>query len=255
MIRPLALLAPLAALALASCGGGGGATGDTPVAETAAAVAPPASQQWTDAVARSPEGGYVMGNPNAPVKLVEFGSLTCHVCADFAANGVEPLKTYVKSGTVSYEFRNFIRNGVDLTAAQLAQCVPDAAFFPVTEALYADQETWFGSKVDALNAQLTGLQNAPPAQTYQAITRATGLDSWFAGRGLSTPAQAKCLSDTAAAEKLEAARDSATSEFDITGTPTFVLNGQTFQIEVDPTKGSMWEQVERAITRAGGRKA
>ena len=33
--------------------------------------------------AKTPEGGFVMGNPNAKVKLIEFGSLTCPHCAEF----------------------------------------------------------------------------------------------------------------------------------------------------------------------------
>ena len=250
MIR--SLLLSLSLLTLASCGGATDAGAAPAAAQTAAPVAPPAGQQWTEVVSKTAEGGHRMGNPDAPVKLVEFGSLTCHVCADFAETGLEPLKAYVNSGTVSFEFRNFIRDGVDLTAAQLTQCVPDQAFFPVTEALYADQPQWFGAKVDDLNARLQGLQGAAPAQLSAAITQATGLDRWFAGRGLSTAAQTKCLADTKAGETLTANTQSASSEFDITGTPTFVLNGRAFQMEMQPT---LWEQVERQLTRAGGRKA
>ena len=251
MIRPLILVAP--ALALASCGGAGTAASDAPAAQTAAAVAPPAGQQWTDAVRTTPEGGYLMGNPTAPVKLVEFGSLTCHVCADFAENGVEPLMGYVKSGTVSYELRPFIRNGLDLVATRLTECVPAPAFFPVTESLYADQKAWAFDNEAAINAALTGA--ADIARSAPAIAGAAGLTDRFAQRGLSAAAQQTCLGDKAAFETLAERSQSAAGEYDITGTPTFVLNGQVFQIEADPTKGSMWEQVERAITRAGGRKA
>ena len=250
MIRALCLLAP--ALALASCGGAG-TTADAPAAATAAAVAPPAGSQWTEVVNQSPAGGYVMGNPDAPVKLVEFGSLTCHVCADFAEAGFDPLQDYVRSGTVSFELRPFIRNGLDLVATRLTECVPTGAFFPVSEALYADQKAWAFDNEAAINAALTGTTDI--AKAAPAIASAAGLDARFAQRGLSTAAQNQCLSDTAAFDTLAKRTQSAVDEFDITGTPTFVLNGQTFQIEVDPTKGSMWEQVERAITRAGGRKA
>ncbi len=244
MIRT-ALLASV--LALAACGGGGEAGTTVAAAGPAKPVPPPAGQQWTDVVAVTPDGGRRMGNPDAPVKLVEFASLTCHVCADFSTTGAEPLKDYVRSGTVSYELRNFIRDGIDLAAAQLTHCVPAQAYFPVTEALYADQKNWFGDRIDALNAQLSSLRNAPPAQQTQVAIKATGLDSTFASRGLSAPAQAKCLSDTAAMERLSKQTEAAADEYSIQGTPTFVLNGRKIE-------GTAWSLVEPAIARAGAVK-
>lgn len=243
MIRT-ALLA-LSVLALSACGGG--ETGTPVAAGPAKPVAPPAGQLWTDVVAVTPDGGHRMGNPDAPVKLVEFASLTCHVCADFSTTGAEPLKEYVRSGTVSYELRNFIRDGIDLAAAQLTHCVPAQAYFPVTEALFADQKTWFGDRIDALNAQLSSVRNAPPAQQTQAAIKATGLDSTFASRGLSAPAQARCLSDTAAMERLSKQTEAAADEFSIQGTPTFVLNGRKIE-------GTAWSLIEPAISRAGAVK-
>ena len=58
-----------------------------------------------------------MGNPNAKVKLVEFGSLTCPHCAEFEEEGGKALiENYVKTGQVSWEFRNFVRDPFDITA-------------------------------------------------------------------------------------------------------------------------------------------
>ena len=37
-------------------------------------------------VVRTPAGGYRQGNPDAPVKLIEYGSRTCPTCARFAAD-------------------------------------------------------------------------------------------------------------------------------------------------------------------------
>ena len=244
MIRT-ALLA-LAVLTLSACGGTDAAT---PVAAAGPAkpVAPPAGQQWTDVVSVTPEGGHRMGNPDAPVKLLEFASLTCHICADFSTTGAEPLKAYVASGTVSYELRNFIRDGIDLAASQLTHCVPAQAYFPVTEALFADQKNWFADRIDALNAKLSGMQGASPAEQTQASIAATGLDGYFASRGLSAPAQAKCLSDTGAMQQLSDRTQAAADEFSIQGTPTFVLNGRKVE-------GTAWSLIEPAIQRAGAIK-
>ena len=49
----------------------------------------------------------MMGNPNAKVKLIEIGSLTCPHCREFDEKGVPTLiDKYVKTGQVSWEFRH-----------------------------------------------------------------------------------------------------------------------------------------------------
>src|SRR3546814_1874214 len=80
--------APL--LALAACGSGTGGNSDAPAAPIAAAT-PPAGQDWTQVVSKSPEGGFVMGNPNAALKLVEYGSRSCPTCGVFGRDGIPPL--------------------------------------------------------------------------------------------------------------------------------------------------------------------
>ena len=61
-------------LALAACGGGNGdANSSAPAASPVAAVPAPAGKDWTQVVSKTAEG-YVMGNPDAPIKLVEYGS-------------------------------------------------------------------------------------------------------------------------------------------------------------------------------------
>ena len=57
--------------------GNGTAVSNAPIK----AVPPPKGGDWTTVVSATPEGGFVMGNPNAKVKLVEYGSMTCPHCA------------------------------------------------------------------------------------------------------------------------------------------------------------------------------
>ena len=48
-------------------------------------------------------GSYLLGNPNAPVKLVEYASITCPHCAEFTEVAATPLRErYVRSGQVSH---------------------------------------------------------------------------------------------------------------------------------------------------------
>ncbi|MFL6743720.1 MAG: thioredoxin domain-containing protein, partial [Sphingomicrobium sp.] len=136
------LVCMTAAAALAACGSKeDNAASNAPINLTP--VAPPAGGDWTQTVVATPEGGMLMGNPNAKVKLVEYGSLTCPHCRAFDEEGVPALLgKYVKSGQVSWEFRNYVRDAADLTAALIARCNGAKGFFPLVRALYHDQPFW-----------------------------------------------------------------------------------------------------------------
>ena len=60
---------------------------------------PPPGGTWADVV-NATSAGFMMGNPNAKVKLVEIGSLSCPHCKAFEEEGVPTLiDKYVKTGT------------------------------------------------------------------------------------------------------------------------------------------------------------
>ena len=68
-----------------------------------------AQRDWTQTVARTPEGGFRMGNPDAPVKMIEYLSLTCPHCAAISRGERRDalIRDYVRSGRVSIEYRNY----------------------------------------------------------------------------------------------------------------------------------------------------
>ena len=43
-------------------------------------------------VSKTPEGGYIVGNPDAPIKLLEYGSRTCPTCGAFGRAAMQPLE-------------------------------------------------------------------------------------------------------------------------------------------------------------------
>src|SRR3546814_8942324 len=84
--------------------------------------ATPTKSAWSQSVTTSPIGAFVAGNPAAKVRLVEYFSYTCHICADFTKASAVPLKTgCVDRGLVLFEYRNLVRDPVDMTAALLAR--------------------------------------------------------------------------------------------------------------------------------------
>jgi protein-disulfide isomerase len=195
----------------------------------AAAFAPPArtpaGQDWARTVVATPEGGFRMGNPNAKVKLVEYGSLTCGHCAAFARQGMATLVgTYVKSGKVSYEYRNFILNGLDVAASLVARCGGPARFFPVADKLYATQPQWMGRLSAMTAAQKAQLNAVPESQRLGRLAETVGLTGLAAQHGIAPAAAKRCLADRSALDRLGKMAEAAGAQ-GVQGTPTFFLNG------------------------------
>lgn len=243
-MRKVLALTLFAALALTSCG--------KKVEEAAplAAVAPPAGKQWTDVVAQTAEG-YRLGNPDAPLKLVEYGSRTCPTCGEFGRQGMRPLEEkYVKTGKLSYEFRDFIVHGApDVPASQLGRCIGAETFFPVLEQMYMNQIAYLepmeaGMSDQAFQASLTG---KPAAVIATAWAEKMGLIDFFKQRGLPEAAARACLNDTKALEKLAKITNDASASGLVTGTPTFILNDKKLENVVS------WAALEPALKSAGAR--
>ncbi len=75
-------------------------------------------------------GDLIMGNPDAPVTMIEYASLTCGHCANFHMQVFPDFKEqYIKTGKVRLVYRNFTRDPADLAVGMLTRCVgPDQAF-------------------------------------------------------------------------------------------------------------------------------
>ena len=156
----LAALAPFAlgplALTLAACG----SDAEGPIkGEPIAPIAAPAGQSWIETAAETPEGGFVIGNPNAPLKLVEYASHTCSHCAAFSQEGAAKLDEYVAKGTVSYEIRNQIHDPIDLTIALLARCGTPASFHPLANQAWQN----FDSLMTTVQANGAAKNSSKPA--------------------------------------------------------------------------------------------
>ncbi len=250
-MKHMALPVVAAVALLTACSGGAGdGNGSTPSAPAGSvkAVAAPAGQDWTQVVSLTPAGGYVMGNPDAALKLVEYGSRTCPACGAFGQIGMRPLEeTYVKSGKVSYEFRDFLVHGPpDLAAALLGRCAGPQPFFPILEQMYIDQPKFLDTqmKVAQDEAFLRQTQTATPAQVATAWAERMGYLEFIKQRGVPEAQARACLTDAKTIDTLTKIMQDGTDKNGVTGTPTFILN----DAKVD---GVTWAQVEAALKNAG----
>lgn len=203
------------------------------------------TRDWTTVVSETPEGGFRMGNPDAKVKLVEFGSFTCSHCRDFHVDAVAHLEPeYVKTGRVSYEFRPFMLNIYDFAVSQLAMCQGAAKFFRWSDELYNNQDGWVEPFAKLKEADIKPLQNLPLGQQILGLAKAGQLDRFAAQRGIPSAKFDECLGNDAATEAVAKRQEEAIKAYKIEGTPTFVLNGK----KVDNT--TTWEQLQPQIVKA-----
>ncbi|QIK78408.1 thioredoxin domain-containing protein [Sphingomonas piscis] len=203
-----------------------------------------APKLWTRVVAATSEGGFRIGNPAAKVKLVEYGSLTCPHCRAFDEESWLPLSAFVRKGTVSFEYRNYILNGVDVAASLIARCNGAASFFPTARELYATQPQWLG-KIRSMSEQdRAALLALPDQERSVRIAEAAGLVAIGQKHGV-TPARARaCLTNQAGMTRLDQLHDSGAAD-GVNGTPTFFINGKMIS-------GKTWPEVAEAIKAAGG---
>ena len=251
MKASLALVAVMA-LALTSCSK---KSGDTNAGLTAphtpiAAVSPPAGKQWTDVVSETAEGGYVMGNPNAAVKLVEYASFSCPHCKHFEETGADALKTkYVSTGRVSWEFRSFLIHPMDAPLTLLMRCRGPEPFFALTEQLYAGQDDMMKKYIALPAAEQQRVASLAPVDNFKAQAEEGGLYGFFGARGLPRAQAEACLSNQKALDQVTAWQTKY-QEDSINSTPTFIINGT--QWEAPSGNGELWPQLDAALTQVVG---
>ena len=150
----------------------------------------------------------VMGDPKAPVTLLEYASMTCPHCKSFHEQVMPAItQNYINSGKVKYIVRPFPFNGdlVGEAAFMLAMCAAGANYYPMMDALFSSQDAWaFGND---------------PASELKRISKRSGL---------SAAQYQACLSDRALYVKMIKARDLAVRKFNVRSTPTIFIDNARF---------------------------
>jgi protein-disulfide isomerase len=154
----------------------------------------------------------------------------------------------VKSGQVSWEFRNYVRDAFDLTATLIARCNGAKSFFPLMRAFYKDQPNWVATIQATPPAQLEQLQNLPPNQQFLELAKVANFQPWAAMRGVPTAKSTQCLTNEQSVDKLVQITSDATTQYpDFRGTPTFILNGTMLDV-------GLWKDLEPKIRDALGER-
>jgi len=240
-MNKLMILGAVSALALGGCN----KAADTTAKTAEAPVAAPAGTSWTETTSVTADGGMLMGNPSASVKLIEYGALSCPHCAKFSIDSAEGLKALISKGTVSYELRTFLIHPQDVPASLLARCNGAGPFFAIAEQMFATQNDWLSKSSTITAADQQSWASMTPNQVAASMADKLGLVEFVQQRGIPADKARACLADPEGVKTLEKIAKVAADDFKVSGTPTFIINGQ-----VVPNV-TTWADLEPELKKAG----
>jgi protein-disulfide isomerase len=204
-----------------------------------------AAPNYAKMVTITPAGAFVLGNPKAKVRLVEYISYTCSHCAHFTEEAAAPLKRdYIAKGLVAWEMRNLVRDAFDLTAALLARCGGPSRVFTLTEDMMARQDVWMAEGQVVALKQEAQLKAMPLPKQLQTLAKGTGLLAMAQARGVAPEQANACLAAPQMHKTVLAMTKDAVDVRKINGTPTFLINDQP------GPRTSEWADVDAALKNA-----
>lgn len=144
----------------------------------------------------------VLGDPDAPVTIIEYASLTCPHCASFHTGTLPALKErYIDTGKAKLVYRDFPLDQQALNAAAIAHCAGPDRYFAFIEALYASQPRWAGA-----------------SDPREALIQLAGLG------GLVREKAEACLADESLMDAILQTRLDGQGQYGVDSTPTLIIN-------------------------------
>ena len=148
----------------------------------------------------------ILGDPQAPVTIIEYASLTCPHCAQFHTEVLPELKErYIVPGKVRLIYRDFPLDQRALAAAALAHCAGPDRYFSFLDVLFQTQASW-----------------AQADDHVAALKRLGKLG------GLSEAQIDACLADEDLTDGILRVRLEGQDQHQVASTPTLVIDGKTY---------------------------
>ncbi len=149
----------------------------------------------------------VQGDEDAPITMIEYASYTCPHCANFHQGVYQEIKkNYIDTGKVKLIYREVYFDKFGLWASMVARCGGEEKFFGISDLIYKGQPEW---------SKMGGAQEI--VGEFRKIGRLAGIDE---------AALDACLQDGEKAQTLVAWYQQNAAEDEVTGTPSFVINGE-----------------------------
>ena len=149
----------------------------------------------------------VLGDPDAPVTVIEYASMTCPHCASFHSDTLPALKEqYIDTGKVNYILREFPLDNLAAAASLLARCVEEDKYYDFVDVLFEKQSQWANA--------------SDPLSELRQLSKLAG----FTEARFNS-----CLRDEEALAYIQQVRDTGNQQYDIRSTPTLIINGQKLE--------------------------
>tara|TARA_B100001057_G_C22619257_1_gene859796 strand:+ start:177 stop:806 length:630 start_codon:yes stop_codon:yes gene_type:complete len=147
-----------------------------------------------------------LGRLDAPIKFIEFVSMTCSHCADFHINTLPKIKKkYIDSGKLRLELRDFPLDGLALRASAMARLIDPNKYYKFVDMLFKKQEKWSRSE--------------NPINELKKLGRLAGLEKTKIDIAID---------EISVLEAIFKMRQQAEKKYNVQSTPSFVINEQYF---------------------------
>lgn len=151
----------------------------------------------------------VLGDPDAPVTVIEYASFTCPHCANFHKTVLKDLKRdYIDTGKIRFIHREVFFDRFGLWASMIARCGGEMRYFGMIDQIYSTQSEW--------------AKSGDPAAIAGNLRR-IGLTA-----GLSEADLDACMQDQDQAQALVAWYGENAERDEINSTPSFLIDGEKF---------------------------
>jgi protein-disulfide isomerase len=225
----LATAAIVVVVAIVVSSGGGNKASDRATAATKASGAIPGQKESSEMLAGIPQKGIYLGNPNAPVRLVEFADLQCPICREYSLQSLPVLiQDYVRTGKVRMEFRNLSFLGPDSVKAGRAAA-----------AAAQQNKLWNFAHILYFNQGEENSGYVTP-QFIDRINKAAGVDS----------AEADAFAKSAASQEPLGAANTMANQYGVNATPTILVGkrgGTLKAVNADATDVAAYKSAIDAV--------
>ena len=166
----------------------------------------------------------ILGAEDAKATLIEYSSPTCPHCGNFHREILPEVKIqFVETGKTRFILRPFIRNVLDAVVFMLADAAGEDSYHEVISTFFDTYEVWGRSQTPRDAMFTVAVQLGFTEETFK-----------------------NALTNQDLFTRMEKVREQATKEFDLTGTPTFYVNGKMLEgeksveqlaAEIEPLQG------------------
>ena len=172
----------------------------------ASAAPPPPAAADAQAPLQITRDDRILGNPDAPITIIEYASMTCPHCAHFQDEVLPEIKKqWIDTGKAKLVLRDFPLDEEALRAAMIARCAPPDRYYAFADTFFASQSKWVGSR-----------------DYREALARLARLG------GMNKEEFDACLTNKRLEDSIVQSRFVASKELDVNSTPTFFINGTKY---------------------------